>query len=331
MLRNITCFFIQVAILSACSSPPEVRGVKAVVTKVESTVSSVNTGTVKAERMADLAFGAVGRVSRVEVKFGDVVKKDQILAELENNDLKAGLVDADNSLQRTREAFKRHAVSTERLDEALKLHAFAQDAFNDTLIKAPFDGIITERNIETGQLSQITAVVPRPLLRIVDSSPRYVVAEIDEADLAKVKVGLAARLKILAVRAEPFEGVVRRVVPYISTVREQDRTAQVELDVKSEDVLLPTGASADVELVVSSVDKALAIPTRALLGRNGLHFAFVSDNERIKKTPVKVGTFNYDRAQILSGLSEGDVVVLPSEASELSEASRIKLTILPWP
>jgi HlyD family secretion protein len=315
----------------SCQSPSEIRGVKATQAEVEATVSSVNAGTVKAEHMAELAFGAVGKVQKLQVKFGDQVTKGQLLATLENEDLASSYRTAEQELKRHQALLSAKAISTQEFDQVRKVYDISKIAFENTLIHAPFDGLIAEMNLEVGQLSQITAVVPKPLLRIVDTAPRYVEAQIDEADLGKIKPGLAARIKILAERNDPFNATVRKVIPYISSVREQDRTAQIELDVDGEETLLPVGASADVEIIIDRVADALAIPTRTLLGRGRDHYVFALRDGKVKRTSVEVGLYNYDRAQILSGLESGTVVLFPTEAIELKDGLSINLQLLPWP
>lgn len=322
-MRLLHISFLCLA-LSACGKSPELRTVAASKQTVTATVSSVNSGTVRAERVAELAFGAVGRVKALNVHVGDVVKTGQVLAELENDDLISMLSTAQKELVRRTQLRAAHAVAESDLELIRREVRMTQVAYDKSRIVAPYDGLIAELNLEVGQLSQITAVVPRPLMKIVDLDPRYVRAEIDEADLGRVKVGQAARVKILALSREPFPAVVRKVVPYISTIREQDRTAEIELTVDSGSTFLPAGASADVEVIVDTRNDVLAVPTRTILGRGSQRHVFVLQNGRVYKRPVEVGIFNYDLSEIRSGLSVGDEVVMPAEGVELEDGMRVK-------
>jgi HlyD family secretion protein len=191
--------------------------------------------------------------------------------------------------------------------------------------------MIGELNLEVGQLSQITAVVPLALIRIVDQTPRYIRAEIDEADLARIKVGLLARAKILAVRREPFRATIRKVVPFVNSIREQDRTAEIELTVDSGGVLLPAGASADIEIIVDTRTDVVAVPSRTVLGRGSNRFVYVVDGSRLKRVPVTVGLYNYDRTEIVSGISEGTLVAQPTDLLEFKEGMKVTAQTLPWP
>ncbi|NDC36680.1 MAG: efflux RND transporter periplasmic adaptor subunit [Proteobacteria bacterium] len=323
--------FLSGIYLSGCSKTPEVKAVRAVKGSVESTVSSVNAGTVRAEQVAELAFGAVGRVKKLHVKLGDRVRAGDVLAELENEDLIASYETAQAEQKRRLALHAQNLLSQAQVDEIRRLVDGARVAYEKSFIKAPYDGMIGELNLEVGQLSQITAVVPLALIRIVDLNPRYIRAEIDEADLGRITMGLPARAKILAVRREPFPAKIRKVVPFVNSIREQDRTAQIELTVDSGGVLLPAGASADIEIIVETHNDVVAVPSRTVLGRGANRFVYVIEDTRLKKVPVKVGLYNYERTEILSGIAAGATVAQPTDILEFKEGMKVKPEILPWP
>ncbi|MFM1848734.1 MAG: hypothetical protein RL417_2208 [Pseudomonadota bacterium] len=330
MFRVVLLSILTFLILG-CSKPVEVTGVAAVKTRVEATVSSVTSGSVDAEHEVELAFGAVGRVSVLNVKLGSKVKRGEILAELENLDLKQTLTKANSDLARAQSLLRSKVLASTESEEALKAQELAHANYEKSLIRAPFDGVVAEINLEVGQLSQITAVIPRALIRLVDLEPRYVEAEIDEVDMPKVSLGLPARIKILAVRREPFNATVRKVVPFVNAAREQDRTSQIELTVQNEGVLLPVGASADVEILTEARDDVLAIPSRAVFGRGGNRYVFKLAGTTAVKTSVEIGLSNYDRTEITKGLSPGDVVLTPRESAELVDGAAVKETRQSWP
>ena len=290
---------------------------------VEATVSSVNSGTVRAEGNTELAFGTVGRVKQVTVKLGDSVREGQTLAQVENDDLKSRLQSTLEEYERSQRLSKSDAMSQSGVTQARASYDAAVTAYEKSLIKAPYDGMVAELNLEVGELSQITAVIPQAPIRIVDVKPRYVRAEIDEVDLPKVKVGLPARVKILAIRKEPFKAQVRKVVPFVSSIREQDRTSEIELDIESEGLLLPAGASADVEVITETKDDVVTVTSRALLGRGEDRYVYVLDGTTLKKTPVKIGIYGYTVSEVVSGISPADHVVLPSDKFELSDGLRV--------
>lgn len=317
-------FCAVVSSVIGCKKRPEVNTAAVTKAKVEETVSSVNSGTTRAEQIAELAFGTVGRVNEVNCELGQVVREGDILAQVENSDLKSRRDVALEELERAKRLSQSQAASRSNVIQAQGNYDAAVTAFEKSLIKAPFDGIVVEQNLEEGQLSQITAVIPLAPIKLVDLQPRYVRAEIDEVDLPKVREGLPARIKILAIRREPFKATVRRVVPFVSTVREQDRTSEIELTVDNEKVLLPPGASADVEIITATKEDVLTVPSRAVLGRGTERYVYKLEGGRIHKTPIKVGISGYAVTEVVSGLQLGDRVVLPSEKVELVEGLAVK-------
>jgi HlyD family secretion protein len=311
--------------LVSCSKPIPV--VVAHVTKapIEATISAVNAGTVTAERAAELSFGTVGIVAHVHVAVGDQVKEGQIIAELENGELNTALNNAERDVVRAKQLFSRKVLAPTELEAAVKALDIAQAAFEKSVIRAPFSGLITEENLEIGQLSQVTTPTAQALLRLVDLQRRYVVADIDEVDLPHLKLGMTARITILAKRREPFIGTVRKIVPFVSTKKEQDRTTLIELEVADDNERLPVGASAEVEIVADNRIDAVAVPTRALLGRSDERYLFTINEGKLKRIVVKLGLQSYDRSEVLEGITEGTTVVFPPVDTELKDGLAVTI------
>lgn len=320
----LSALILSLALLSSCSKPAEVSAVEVRTGAVEATVSSITSGTVKAEQVTDLAFGGVGRVAKLNVRLGARVKANEVLAELENNDLRTAVDVSEREFLRQSELYKSKVSSQSEMDKARERRDAMSVAFEKSLIRAPYDGTVTEMNLEVGQLSQITAVIPKPLIRLVDDKPRFVRAEIDEVDLSRIKVGMSASVKILAVRRQPFPATVRKVVSAINSVREQDRTSTIELTVVSPD-LLPEGASADVEITVERAEGAVLVPSRAVLGRKGKSFVFVNNGGVARKREISLGIRGFEFTQVLTGVTPGEQVVIPSDLSEVEDGKKIRL------
>ncbi len=310
--------------LLGCQKPTEVNTTLAKLDSIESVVTGVTSGTVKAEKSAELAFSAMGRVRELNVKVGDFVKQGDTLAQIENQDAKVAVDTAQAEFNRRVHLQQSGSVAAAESDEAKRLLDAAKIALTRTIITAPFNGMIAEVNMEVGQLSQTTAVVPLAPMRIVDLLPRYVRTEIDEVDLPRVKPGQTARVKILAVRRTPFQGTVRKVVPYVSTLKEQDRTVEVELTVDSSEILLPAGASADVEIITDFHQNVLTVPVRAVLARGYQRYLFVDKNGVAEERPVTTGLSNFEKIEILSGLVVNESVIIPGSANEIKAGDKVK-------
>lgn len=319
--------------LASCDKQITVKGVKAVKTKVETTITTVTSGTVEAQQQAILSFGISGRVGKIYVAPGDEVVLGQLIAELENTDLKIIFVEASKELKRTQEIFVKGLISLSALDSSKKTYEVARANYEKSLIRAPFKGMITDLNLEVGEFFQPPLTSDNPPVRMIDFKPRIIKGDIDEIDLGKVREGLPAEVKIISVRKEPFAAVVKRVVPFVNTERDQDRTSQIELTITENTPKNPisVGASADVEIIVESKEQTLAIPSQTILSKEGGHYVYIFDNEIIQQKTIKKGIGNYERTEVLSGLNEGEVVVLPPENVELKDQMKAKIEIMPWP
>lgn len=278
----------------------------------------------KAEKSAELAFSAMGRVRELNVKVGDFVKQGEVLAQIENQDAKVAVDTAQSEFDRRVHLQQSGSIAVAERDEAKSRLDAAKIALTRTIITAPFNGMIAEVNMEVGQLSQTTAVVPLAPMRIVDLLPRYVRTEIDEVDLPRVKPGQTVRIKILAVRRTPFNGTVRKVVPYVSALKEQDRTVEVELTVDSPEFLLPAGASADVEIITDFHQNVLTVPVRSVLARGYQRYLFVNNNGVAEERQVTTGLANFEKIEILSGLSVNESVIIPGSANEIKAGDKVK-------
>lgn len=329
-------FFVALIImisLFGCSKKPQLKAIQVALALVESSVTTTSTGTVIADQQAVLGFGTSGRVAQIFVKAGDTVKKGKLLAELDNRELKAIFDEGVRELKRAQELFRAGLLSKAGLDQASKNHEVARANLERTLIHAPFDGVITEMNLQVGELSQTSAnVISKAPMRIVDLQPRLIQGDIDEIDLSKVRIGIPARIRVPAVGSSWFSSEVRRVVPFVSTAKEQDRTSEIELKITDPDkALIPVGASAEIEIITEKKDQALAVPTRVVLGKIGERHVFRFQQGKLEKVAIKTGIGNYERTEIVSGLKQGDEVVFPPEDFELRDGLDAKVELQPWP
>lgn len=327
--RFLALSLVPLFALSGCSKKSALKAVKASRVDVETTVSTITSGTIDAEQQAVLGFSLAGRVARLNARLGDKVKQGTVIAELDNADLRTTAADAEAESKRADELFKEGLVSKSAFDDAKRAFEVARSNYEKSIIRAPFDGMVAELNIELGELASVSPT--KAPVRLVDSKPRLVKGEIDEIDLAKVKAGAKARIKIMAVRPQPFGAEVTKVIPFIGTAREQDRSAHIELKFTEATEFVPVGASADIEIVVEAKKGTLGVPSRSVFGSGTNRYVFVQADGKLRRVPVKLGVGNYDRSEILEGLKEGDVVILPGDDAEFHDGQKAQAEIQPWP
>ena len=183
-------------------------------------------------------------------------------------------------------------------------------------LKAPIDGIVTERQATVGEL----AGKETQIYTISDPADLWVVAEVKERDIAAVKVGQDASFTVLAYPNETFRGKVVRIG---NRVESASRTLDVRIAVRNEDGRLKPGMFADVEIATTAVKDALIISDKALQSDEEGQMVFVAlDGTKFEKRPVKTGMEQRGRVQVLEGLKEGEKVV--TEGSFILKSELLK-------
>ncbi len=211
-------------------------------------------------------------------------------------------------------------ANAERAQAAVDL---ARANLDKTVLRAPFDGVVADLKAELGEwVSPSPPALPiPPVFDIIDPRSIYVSAPLDEVDAGKVRPGQTARVTLDPYPNRSFMGHVTRVAPYVQDIQEQNRTLEVEVDFADEAFarsLLP-GTSADVEVILRSVEKVLRIPTYALLEGDRV---LVFNGGHLVARPVKTGMRNWEFSEVTEGLEEGEPVVVSLDRAEVKEGAR---------
>jgi HlyD family secretion protein len=186
-------------------------------------------------------------------------------------------------------------------------------------ITAPFSGVITKKSCEIGE----SKLPGGALLTLADPSSAYVEAQIDEADAARVRVGQTARLLPEAFRGENFTGRVSEVRPTVEASKEVSRANTIAITLISAPQPLRLGMSVDVEVLTGGKDNVPLVPSAALMERDAKKFTYVVSGGKAVRRDVTVGVSNWDRTEILTGVSPGEDVVTSLEIKDLAPGSRV--------
>jgi len=251
---------------------------------------------------------------------------------------------ADRDLQRNRELSRDNIVSEEALDqlesrrdaeraacEAARASTrrssaaveLARVQLAKTILRAPFDGVVAEVGSELGEwVTPSPALMAVPgILDLIDPSSIYVSAPVDEVDSASIHAGLPARITLDPYPGQALEGEVVRVAPYVLDVQEQNRTVEIECDFVQQEnsVRLLPGTSADVEIILEAHDDVLRVPAHALLEGDRV---LVLREDHLEERQLEIGLKNWDYAEIVEGLSEGERVVVSLDRVEVRAGAR---------
>ena len=203
----------------------------------------------------------------------------------------------------------------------------ARAQLSKTVIRAPFDGIVAELQGEVGEFvaPSTPGVFIPAVVDLIDLSSLYIGAPLDEVDIGRVRVGQTVRVTVDAFADVAFSGTVTRIAPYVQDIREQSRTFDIEVELASvpEGLSLLPGTTADVEVILRSVDGVLRIPSYALL--EGGKVLLERDGVLVS-VPVETGLRNWEYVEIRSGLAAGDRVVTSLDRAEVKEGARVTIT-----
>lgn len=230
---------------------------------------------------------------------------------------------AETGAETARAGCRASRAQAEQAEAAIEL---ARRQYGQTVIRAPFPGIVADVSAEVGEYTTPSPPgmpIP-PIIDIIDPRSIYVSAPMDEVDSGRIRKGQPARISVDPYPDRSFPGVVRRVAPYVLDVEEQNRT--VEIDVGFEDLpetvrLLP-GTSADVEVILEAHEDAVRIPTSALLEGNKV--LVVEDGVLVERR-IEVGIRNWDWTEVLSGLAPGDEIVTSLDRPEIEAGAEVQV------
>jgi len=181
---------------------------------------------------------------------------------------------------------------------------------------APIDGVVIFNSAPsaTGAGSEPTegsAVSPGAApFTVVDFSGLKFTAEVDEADVDRVKVGMKATVTLDAFPGEEFATTVTRLNPAAQSTATGGTIFAVELELTDTDKAVLIGMKGDATIEVSSRGDAITIPVEALFSEGGTDYVYTVEANVLKKTEITVGATTDTEVEVLDGLAEGAVVAL---------------------
>jgi RND family efflux transporter MFP subunit len=186
-----------------------------------------------------------------------------------------------------------------------------QEVQSYRLVKAPFSGVITLRNVDVGALVSTGTTL---LYRIAQIGTLRTYVNVPQASVSAVHVNQAATLTISHLPGRTFRGTVARMANALDPAT---RTMLVEVDVPNADGVLYPGIYTNVDLSGSSPNPPLVVPAAAILfRRDGAQVAIVAPDHTVHLQKVTVGRDYGDRVEILQGIAEGTTIVaVPGDAA----------------
>ncbi len=187
----------------------------------------------------------------------------------------------------------------------------AKRNLENTIIRAPFSGIVTGIKVVKGQLISANAT----LLTLINTQNMYLNLEVDETDIGKVSIGLPVKISLDAFPDEEFKGEVVSISP-IATISNNIPIFKVKVRISNPDGRLKAGMSADGDIILVERKNVLLVPLKAVqrTERRSYVELLKADGTR-EMVRITLGEEDGNNVVVESGLKEGDVVILPSSAT----------------
>lgn len=204
--------------------------------------------------------------------------------------------------------------------EATNSFNLAKLNYDYSFIRSPISGVITSRPVKLGEGVNKGSLIAT----VVSTESMYIEAFIDEADVARVKTGQIVNITMDSYPNRIFKGVVFRISPVVLGGKQETRTFEVRVRFKDKGLQIKPGMSADIEIIVESIPDVIAIPSQAIIEKDGKKYVYIIKDSKAHLIPIEIGRFNWTLSEVLSGLKEGDTIIINPEVEGLKEGARIK-------
>lgn len=354
------------------------------VEKADLAKSVVATGKVEPITKVEVKSKASGIVKKLDVDYGDRVKKGQLLAQLDKVEIEAGVdqsraalqaaeanqksaqadyerakVDAEGpdvpllqrAYERNLQMRKDGVVSQSALDDAEKDYRLAvnkqnvaraqvtvlqakiaqaqaevaqdeanlkqlEEQLSYTDLESPIDGIVLSRDVEVGDAVSSILVLGSSatlVMTIGDTSQVYVKGKVDESDIGRVYLGQPARIKVESFKDKTFKGVVTKISP-MGVEKDNVTTFEVRVSIDNPGGELKAEMTANAEIILDEHKNVLQIPEGAIIYDNNRNASVEVPDAKGKdgqrKVAINIGISNGAKTEVLSGLKEGEQVIL---------------------
>jgi RND family efflux transporter MFP subunit len=300
---------------------------------------SVQPASAEAFFEADLGAKVSGYVSELRVDIGARVKAGQTLVRIAvpellqaRNAATADVATQRSAYDRTVELAAHNSITQRavaeakgRLDNALARQAQADAELEYTAIEAPFDGLVTLRTIDLGDIVY-QASSPKgkaePLLRVAKVDVIRVKTYVPELDSLWADVGDVATVTFEALPGRVFTSKVSRVSGALDPTT---RTMLVEIDLPNADGVIRPGLYGRARIALERREHALVLPSSAVRIGDGGAQVFVVVGDAVRGKNVVLGLVDSQWTEITSGLDEGERVVADASAANLADGTQVRV------
>ena len=329
MVKNLILSTIALAILASCSGKKDktsnggaVEVIPVKVQKLEKTDIAKTldyTANLEADEQVFYAPASTGRIEKIHVEVGDRIKKGQLLVEMDKTQLHQAEVQLKNletEYNRAVQLNETGSISKQAYDAAVTQYEVAKSNVDflkeNTKMEAPFDGIVTGKYFENGELytgAAFGGATKPSVIAIEKINPLKAKINLSEQYYLTVKKGTKVELKSNIFPDRTFEGTVNIVYP---TIDPASRTFTVEVLIPNKDEALRPGMYGIINFFIGNTE-TIVVPAIAVLKLQGSNdrYVFLNKDGKAKRVAVTLGRRFEDQVELISDeLHEGDELVV---------------------
>ena len=297
---------------AAAAGKPQVKTAKA--TSADIPQTETYTATVESDVKNNIAPNTPYRIEKIYVEVGDMVRKGQVLVQLDASNLRQVKLQVENQqveFNRTEQLYKVGGASKAEYDNAkMQLDVLStqyKQLVENTQLLAPISGVVTARNYDDGDMYSSG----NPVLTIEQTNPVKLIINISENFYTLVKKGQTVDIALDAYEGEQFTGKISIVYP---TVDAATHTFPVEITINNAQQKVRPGMFARATVNFGDARHVL-VPDQALVKQIGAgdRYVYVYKDGKVSYNKVALGKHLGDKYEIISGVSDGDEVVIAGQ------------------
>jgi RND family efflux transporter MFP subunit len=285
----------------------QIRQAKAALQQAQAGVNQAQANLKKGQSDAELSRVSAQRYASL-MSQGVVAKQDNDRYQAEYRSAVAGVQALEEAIAVQRSNVAAAEASVARLE---RMQSYLT-------VKAPFDGVVTLRNVDAGALVTTGSTL---LFRVAQNATLRTYVNVPQSNASGVRVGQAAQVSVSNLPGREFAGAVVRTANALDPA---SRTLLVEIHVPNPDGALLPGMYARVALMSARTGAPLLIPSEALIARaEGTNVAVVRPDQTVHLQKIEVGRDYGDRLEVMSGLREGDWII-PNPGDAAREGLKVE-------
>lgn len=301
--------------------------------KMSINTTSPITGRVEPIEEVSIVPLATGKITAVYVDIGDKVSKGTTLFQIDGtqfattlNKAQEGLNVAKSSYDRISALYKEGAVSYQDYEQAQSTYLNAQqnytaasDSYSNCTVTSPINGYVTSKNVAVGSIASSAA----PALTVADVSTLQINTNVSEYIVSDLKVGDSVDVYISTLGKDAYKGIIQAISPAPAA---GELTYPIKISISDDEGKIKAGMFAEIRIVSEEKKNTLCVPSDSVIMKNGTAVVVTLEKGNVPKyNEVTTGIDNGKYVEILSGIKEGDTIVISGQ-QYVTEGTPVNIT-----